>query len=383
MSAPRRRRPGQPRGNRRVSRAPAPRPRKRARAILLATVALVSTAIAGSLGRFLSTSRPGIGRGIEIWWPSDDPARGTALLAALGIVDSPRAFRFVLAVTSPMVHPEPGPHLLRDDLSPAEVLRRLARLSSRERVRVVVPEGFNRFQIAERLESSSVCSRRAFDAASTDVSALSRLGISGDSDEGYLFPATYELFADTPAGAVVYEMVSTLSARLATIRSRNVAAFQNLAVKYQWGDREILTLASMVEREAARAEERATIASVFFNRLDSVEFKPQRMLQSDPTAWYGCALHAELESCRGASGRVTPEMLRDGANAYNTYRHAGLPPGPIANPGEASIAAVLAPASTDFLFFVASGDGRHSFSRTLQEHEAIIQKTAVPRVNSQ
>jgi UPF0755 protein len=110
------------------------------------------------------------------------------------------------------------------------------------------------------------------------------------------------------------------------------------------------------------------IASVFFNRLDSTDFKPPRMLQSDPTAGYGCALHPELDSCRGGSGHVTPEMLRDAANAYNTYRHAGLPPGPIANPGEAAITAVLAPASTDFLFFVGNGDGRHTFTRTFEEH---------------
>ena len=145
-------------------------------------------------------------------------------------------------------------------------------------------------------------------------------------------------------------------------------------MKYQWGEREILTLASMVEREAARTEERSVIASVFFNRLDSPDFKPHRMLQSDPTAAYGCALHPELESCRGGYAHVTPEMLRDAANAFNTYRHPGLPPGPIANPGEAAIIAVLAPANTDFLFFVGNGDGRHTFTRTFEAHEA-----AVPR----
>src|SRR5262249_27080663 len=163
---------------------------------------------------------------------------------------------------------------------------------------------WNRFQIAERLESSSVCSRRALDVASTDAAALSRFGITGNSSEGYLFPATYEFFADTPADAVVTEMVTTTQTRLAGIRSRYVSAFTTLAVKYQWGDREILTLASMVEREAARAEERAVIASVFFNRLDSADFKPQRMLQSDPTAGYGCWVHPELDSCRGAAGQV-------------------------------------------------------------------------------
>jgi UPF0755 protein len=332
---------------------------------------------AGTTLRFLSTSREGAGHTIEIWWPEADPGGGAALLAAAGVVDSPRAFRVLVAAASPFVRPEPGPHFLRDDLSPVETLRRLARLASRGRTRVIVPEGFTRFQIAERLESASVCSRRAFDAASTDASALTGFGIAADSAEGFLFPATYELFADTPAAAVASEMVATTRARLASLRSRYVAAFQNLSVKYQWGDREILTLASMVEREAARAEERPLVASVFFNRLDSPDFKPQRMLQSDPTAGYGCSLHPELDSCRGVPGHVTPEMLRDAANPYNTYRHAGLPPGPIANPGEAAITAVLAPAVTDFLFFVTAGDGRHTFTRTFEAHEAAITKQGV------
>jgi UPF0755 protein len=337
-------------------------------------VLVAGLVLAWAVFRYVSTPKPGLGRSVEVWWPADDPGHGSPLLASVGVVDSPRLFRILLAVASPVVHTEPGPHLLRDDLSPAEVLRRLARLTSRGRSRVVVPEGWNRFQVAERLEMLSVCSRRSFDAASTDASTLARLGITGNSTEGYLFPATYDLFQDAPADSVVSEMVTAARARLASIRSRYVASFQNLAVKYQWGEREVLTLASIVEREAARAEERAVIASVFFNRLDSADFKPSRMLQSDPTAGYGCLLYPELDSCRGFNGHVAPEMLRDAANAYNTYRHAGLPPGPIANPGEGAIVAVLTPASTDFLFFVASGDGRHAFTRTYEEHAAALQK---------
>lgn len=328
----------------------------------------------GAMIRFLSTQHEGIGHGVEVWWPADDPGEGAALLTAAGVLDSPRAFRFTLWLSRPFVRPEPGPHLLRDDLSPAEVLRRLARLSSRSRARVVIPEGWTRFQIAERLESLAVCSRRAFDVGSTDRGALARLGITGDSAEGYLFPATYDLPADTTADAVVSEMVDVTRIHLASLHAKHTAGFQRLSEKYQWGDRETLTLASIVEREAARADEQPMIASVFFNRLDSADFKPQRTLQSDPTAAYGCALFASLESCRGYSGRVTPEMLRDAGNPYNTYRHAGLPPGPIGNPGEHAILAVLEPAVTEFLFFVASGDGRHTFTRSFEDHDAAIRK---------
>jgi UPF0755 protein len=372
-AASKRRRPAQ--GNRRVSRPTAARPRKRRGTAAIGIVILSAVVLVAALVRFLGTKREGVGRAVEVWWPKDDPSRGSALLAASGIIDSPRTFHEVLAVAALFVHPEPGPHLLRDDSSPAEVIRRLARLSSRASTRVLVPEGWNRFQISERLEASSVCSRRAFDVAVTDPSILGRLGIAGDSAEGFLFPATYELFADTPGDAVAAEMVATATTRLAALRARRADAWQRLTDKYRWSERDVVTLASIVEREAARVEEQPLVASVFFNRLDSLDFKPQRTLQSDPTAGYGCLVHPELDSCRGASGRVTAEMLRDAGNPYNTYRHAGLPPGPIANPGERALDAVLNPAATDFLFFVAAGDGRHTFTRTFEEHEAAIPKS--------
>lgn len=128
-----------------------------------------------------------------------------------------------------------------------------------------------------------------------------------------------------------------------------------------------------MEREAAASDERGTIASVYYNRLDDPEFRPSGMLQADPTAAYGCQVAPKsAASCAGYVGRVTPAMLRDPDNAYNTYKHAGLPPGPIANPGASSLEAVLAPAQTEYLFFVASGNGRHTFSRTLDEHNRAV-----------
>jgi UPF0755 protein len=98
------------------------------------------------------------------------------------------------------------------------------------------------------------------------------------------------------------------------------------------------------------------------------------MLQSDPTAGYGCLIGAgNATSCAGYAGKITPEMLRDTQNPYNTYRHPGLPPGPIGNPGEGAIEAVLAPTQSDYLYFVADGRGRHRFSRSFEEHRRAIQ----------
>jgi UPF0755 protein len=115
------------------------------------------------------------------------------------------------------------------------------------------------------------------------------------------------------------------------------------------------------------------VASVFFNRLTDPEFRPLRMLQSDPTAAYGClTLAASTPSCAGYRGQVTPAILRDATNPYNTYKNPGLPPGPIGNPGLLAIRAVLEPAQTDFLYFFARG-GKHTFTRTFAEHRQAIE----------
>jgi UPF0755 protein len=322
---------------------------------------------------WLGSPKSGSGHAVDVVVTGDRAITVEHLVDA-GVVDRPLAFRALLFILAPFTSPVVGVHFLADDLTPGEVVRRLGRLTSRAQVRVVVPEGFNRFQIADRLDASGVCSRRSFDASAVDGALTQKLGISGSSVEGYLFPATYEFFADDPADAVIAEMFGEASRRWASLADAHADALDRLKQKYGWGQREILTLASVVEKEAAKADERPVIASVFYNRLDSADFRPPHVLQSDPTAGYGCLVAPELESCRGYAGHVTPAIVRDAGNAYNTYRHAGLPPGPIANPGLDSVAAVLLPATTDYLFFVATGEGRHAFSHSLDEHEAAIHR---------
>ena len=128
----------------------------------------------------------------------------------------------------------------------------------------------------------------------------------------------------------------------------------------------------MVEKEAAVDDERGLIAGVFLNRLLFDDFRP-KLLQSDPTSGYGClAAPEEAPSCATYKGKITPALNRDRLNRYSTYTNEGLPPGPIANPGERSIRAVLDPTPSRFLFFVAAGGGRHKFSETLEEHNKAI-----------
>jgi UPF0755 protein len=296
-------------------------------------------------------------------------------LHALGLVSSPRLFSIYLGWFAPKVHVAEGSHLLRGGLSPRRLAQRLGRLPSRPSARVTFPEGYTHLQLGERLEAKEICTRAELSRVVGDAKLAAALGIPATSVEGYLFPATYDFLVDSDPAQIVRLLVSETRKRLARLDERHAGALARLGALRQWREFEVLTLASIVEREASRAEEQRLVARVFFNRLDDRDFRPARMLQSDPTASYGCLIGAgQAPSCAAFSGKVTPEMLRDAQNPYNTYRHPGLPPGPIGNPGEGAIEAVLDPAQADYLYFVADGRGRHRFSRSFEEHRRAIEQ---------
>jgi UPF0755 protein len=298
----------------------------------------------------------------------------TELLVARGALSSPHLFRWSLALLRPGFELAPGEHLLDDAASPRELALRLEHSAARASVHVTLPEGLEHLQIGERLERAEICTLSAFRRAVSDPALLRELGISGASAEGYLFPATYGLLADSDARDVVRVLVAEAKRRLEKLSATHPGRLAQLGTEVGFQERDVLTLASMIEKEAHEPDERPLIASVFFNRLKDADFRPLRMLQSDPTASYGCIVQGkDIPSCADFKGAVTPALLRDAANPYNTYRHAGLPPGPIANPGAAAIEAVLAPAQSDYLYFVAKGGGRHAFSRTFAEHREALE----------
>lgn len=308
---------------------------------------------------------------------SSDTARA---LAGAGFIRSPTLFRAYFTLVRPGLDLAPGPHLLDATLSPRDLLARLGRVTARPHTRVTLPEGFTLFQVAERLEQSEVCTADGFRSAASNVTTLRPLGIDGGNAEGRLFPATYSFAVDTEATAALRQMVLESRKRLDRVYASRAERLAALRSEFGFGETAILTLASLVEREAHEAGERKLIASVFYNRLRDPKFAPARMLQSDPSAGYGCLVYgATIPSCSGYVGHVTPPMLRDASNPYNTYRHPGLPPGPICNPGVSAIIAVLEPASTEYLYFVAQGGGRHTFSRTLGEHNDAVQRLRAAR----
>lgn len=310
--------------------------------------------------------------------PNEARSEVAKKLARAGLLDDPWLFAGYLELQR--VVPGGGSHLLPRGLSHGELAARLARKG--EPIKVVVPEGLTRFDVARRLESAEVCDRAAFLVATQNPELLSRLRLKGDSAEGFLFPATYDLPKDSDPEKLVERFVAELERRLGIVEKAHPEGRLVLARTLAFGTREILTLASVVEREAAVAEERPIIASVFLNRLRDPAFT-RHVLQSDPTSGYGCARARELAelalspdpvppSCAEYTGKILPAMNQDVANPYSTYAHEGLPPGPIANPGQASIAAVLAPAETNFFYFVAKGAGRHAFAATFDEHKKNI-----------
>lgn len=345
---------------------------------MTATVATVLLILLVGYGKLGGPQTPAA---VELDWPAGaDPDEAAAVLASAGLVRSEATMAMFLRASGGTADFVPGPHLLPSGATPWELRRMLSRAADRPTARITIPEGFHRFDIAARLEKLQITGRRAFLAASADPELLDKLGIErggsvgAESAEGYLFPATYDFPKDEGAREVVTRLVKEADRRWEALVAQRRDGLEALRASLGWGRREVLTLASLVEKEAAVDDERPLIASVFLNRLLDPAFQPKR-LQSDPTSAYGCvAWPSEAPSCAGFSGKVTPAMNQDAKNRYSTYVRAGLPPGPIANPGAKSIEAVLAPAATKFLYFVASGSGRHAFSETLDAHNEAIRR---------
>ncbi|HKQ68803.1 MAG TPA: endolytic transglycosylase MltG [Polyangiaceae bacterium] len=322
-----------------------------------------------------SSGGPGLGREVDLDWPPDlDAASAADRLEAAGLVSDASTFALYLRLTGGLSNLRAGRHLLTDDLSPRALVRRMQRTQVQERAKVAVPEGFTRFDIGKRLQSARVCSARAFIEATHDDALLSAIHIPAETAEGFLFPATYEFSLDSEPAQIVTRMKAEFDKRFDRLLHDNPQGTENLRARLGWGPLEIVTLASIVEKEAGVDDERPVIASVFLNRLQDPAFVPKR-LQSDPTSVYGClAMPERIGSCRNFTGKPTPELNADDTNPYTTYRHEGLPPGPIASPGEKSLAAVLAPAESRYLYFVARGEGRHAFSETYAQHNEAIHR---------
>jgi len=293
-------------------------------------------------------------------------------LKSEGVIKDAKVWSLYMRMRGLDRHLRQGKVRFRVPMTPEEVARHATTGLGRIQVRLLIPEGFSRFEIAHRLEEYGVCDADAFLAATEDASLLASYGVEANDAEGYLFPDTYEFDDDTRPRRVVERMLANWTRRHEELEERYA---EELRKKNGWTMHDLVTLASIVEKEAAVPAERPRIAGVFWNRLTSKRFLPRRRLQADPTVQYGCvAVPEAAPSCEDFDGRITRAMLDDPENPYNTYRHSGLPPGPISNPGKASMAAVIDPEKHDYYYFVARGGGQHHFSKTLRQHNIAVRR---------
>ena len=266
------------------------------------------------------------------------------LLAGHGIIRSRYAFDLWHVLRGGTL--KAGEYRFAQPATLPEVYNRLVRGDVYTRT-VTIPEGFNLFDIAQAVEDAQLGSKESFlTAANQDVALIADLDPGAKNLEGYLFPDTYRFQRHQPASQLLAAMVR---------RFRQSSASIGVASDYH----RIVTLASLVEKETPVAEDRPLVASVLENRLSK-----DMPLMTDPTVIYAALLEKQY---RGAI--YQSDLKRD--SAYNTYRHTGLPPGPICSPGIASLQAAMHPADSKFLYFVAdAGASGHSrFAATLEEHE--------------
>jgi peptidoglycan lytic transglycosylase G len=320
-------------------------------AYALAAVVLVGVTLGAVADSLL---RPLADQGAEVLF---EVKRGESLRAIATRLEQHRIVRDARATTwwarllgkAEQLHA--GQYWLSPALSSAEIIDRIAagRVATWE---VVIPEGLTAAEIGERLAARGIVDETAFTAAAADPSLARELDIPAASLEGYLFPETYRLPRGRTGPEVVRVLVAQFRAAWDQVEAR--AAERGLSMH------QVVTLASIVEKETGVPSERPMIASVFANRL-----RLNMRLESDPTVIYGIA---------GFDGNLHRSDLENAGNAYNTYQHAGLPPGPISNPGLDALRAVVDPAQSKLLYFVSRNDGTHEFSETYAQHVAAVDR---------
>ncbi|HVZ75595.1 MAG TPA: endolytic transglycosylase MltG [Polyangia bacterium] len=350
------------------------------RALLFFVVTLVgglgaAAFVARTAWRYGDTPGGGAQGKVEVEIPKGATARDVAeRLSAAGLIDRPLVFRLYAGQRGVSNRFKAGRYELTAPATPKQILEALVKGAADELVAVTIPEGKNLVEIAEILEAAGIASKPEVVLRATDAGFVAGLGLPGTSLEGYLFPDTYRLRPHTPAARALIPMVRRHRQVFDELAAAHAKGVQDLKKTYQFDDGQIVTLASIVEKETGQPEERPRIAQVFLNRLRLPTFKPH-LLQTDPTIVYGCTVaQPRSTACLKWDGRIRTIQLQDRENPYNTYTHEGLPPGPIANPGRAALEAVMAPDKTAFLYFVSKNDGTHHFSKTVAEHTAAVVK---------
>ncbi|MEH0020501.1 MAG: endolytic transglycosylase MltG [Desulfobacter sp.] len=335
--------------------------KKRITGYILAGLALIIMITAGMAALWMKTflntpADPGAASQTFVVSPGQSLDTISRNLVRDGLVTDAFRFKLYTRMKKSATRIKAGEYHLSPALPPDRILAAL--LSGRVKLyRFTIPEGLNMEEIAGLAEQSGFCTSETFLRLCRDKTFISELGMPGHTLEGYLYPDTYYFPKDTDCRSVILKMVSTFN-RVFTMQWKERANEMGFSIH------DIVTLASIIEKETGDASERPLIASVFHNRL-----KKRMRLESDPTVIYGVDDY---------HGRIRYKHLRR-KTPYNTYQIRGLPPGPIASPGALALEAALYPAQSDYLFFVSKNDTTHKFSRTLKEHNRAVKKYQLNR----
>ena len=276
------------------------------------------------------------------------------------LILSPSAFQAIAYIQDKEKQIMVGEFSLSPSMLPTEII---LRLTSGKTILypLTIPEGYRITEIASLLDTQGLASSEVFILQTQDKDLIKSMDIPTDSLEGYLFPETYYLSKLTPEKKIVQKMVNTFKEKV--LKSQLLKSTKESPLSLH----EIITLASLIEKETGLDSERKLISSVFHNRL-----RKNMRLQTDPTVIY---------AIEKFDGNIRKRDLKIDS-PYNTYRYKGLPPGPISSPGIKSIEAAISPTKSNHLYFVSRQDGSHHFSSTLVEHNQAVKKYQLRKVNS-
>jgi len=280
-------------------------------------------------------------------------------LQSLSLIRNASAFRLLANIRQKQTHIQVGEYELNQSMLPMDILKAIT--SGKTVLHpVTIPEGYRISEIAELLTETISINKEIFIKETRNEDLLNKLNITSKSLEGYLFPETYHFSKHTSEKKIIQTMLNTFQQRMKTKKIQHQIQSSDMSLH------EIITLASLIEKETGMNGERKHISSVFHNRL-----KRKMRLQTDPTVIY---------AIENFDGNIRKKDLNIDS-PYNTYRHKGLPPGPIASPGIKSIVAALNPIKTSHLYFVSKKDGSHQFSSSLKEHNRAVQKYQLKKIN--
>jgi len=327
-----------------------PKRDRRITVIILLVLAVVAVSSLIGVWSFLNTPAQDSGVEILITIPGGSSfVSASQLLVDAGVVRSLRGFVFLGKIKGLSNSIQAGELMFRTDMTPNEVLEVLVR-GKAVSYHVTIPEGYNIRMVAALLAEKGLGDADRIIEIAEDPEFARGLEVPSDSLEGFLFPDTYSW----PKGLSERDILDRMVAKYNSVFTD---AMRSRAREIGMSELQVVTLASIIEKETGAPEEREQVSAVFHNRL-----KKGYRLQTDPTVIYGLT---------NFNGNLTKKDLRTD-HPYNTYTRSGLPVGPIANPGEASLMAALNPAKVSYLYFVAKGDGTHVFSNTLVEHNRAV-----------